>query len=202
MNGIPVPGEGESLREIDFLETDALLRDDVRRLGAMVGQMLAEQASPALLEQVESVRRMAIARREADAPVDALAQRLSEVPPQGADALVRAFAAYFGATNIAERVHRIRRRRDYQRAGGAPQPGGLEAVLGELRAAGVRYEDLAALLPRLQHRTGVHRAPHRGGAARACWRRNARSSSAWSPTSIASARRRSGARTSNASAWR
>ncbi len=150
MNGIPVPGEGESLREIDFLETDALLRDDVRRLGAMVGQMLAEQASPALLEQVESVRRMAIARREADAPVDALAQRLSEVPPQGADALVRAFAAYFGATNIAERVHRIRRRRDYQRAGSAPQPGGLEAVLGELRAAGVRYEDLAALLPRLQ----------------------------------------------------
>ncbi|MBC7990651.1 MAG: hypothetical protein H7Y19_13865 [Luteimonas sp.] len=124
MNGITVPGEGESLREIDFLETDALLRDDVRRLGAMVGQMLAEQASPALLEQVESVRRMAIARREADAPVDALAQRLSEVPPQGADALVRAFAAYFGATNIAERVHRIRRRRDYQRAGSAPQPGG------------------------------------------------------------------------------
>jgi len=160
MTGIRDPRDGEAgdsglddsgppLREVEFLETDALLRDDVRRLGAMVGEMLAEQASPALLEHVESVRRMAIARREADAPIDALAQRLAEVSPQGADALVRAFAAYFGATNIAERVHRIRRRRDYQRAGSAPQPGGLEAVLSELRDAGVRYEDLDALLPRL-----------------------------------------------------
>lgn len=146
----PEPGDdGTPLREIEFAETDALLRDDVRRLGAMVGQMLAEQASPAFLEQVESVRRMAIARREDDAPVDALASRLAEVPLADADALVRAFAAYFGATNLAERVHRIRRRRDYQRAGSAPQPGGLEAVLGELRDAGVPYAALAELLPRL-----------------------------------------------------
>lgn len=144
------PGDDTTpLREIEFAETDALLRDDVRRLGAMVGQMLAEQASPGFLEQVESVRRMAIARREDDAPVDALASRLAEVPLADADALVRAFAAYFGATNLAERVHRIRRRRDYQRADSAPQPGGLEAVLGELRDAGVPYAALAELLPRL-----------------------------------------------------
>src|SRR3546814_14856613 len=62
------------LREIEFSETDTLLRDDVRRLGAMVGQMLAEQQSPEFLEQVESVRRMSIARRENDEAVDALAR--------------------------------------------------------------------------------------------------------------------------------
>lgn len=149
MNG-PTPADTAApLREIEFVETDALLRDDVRRLGAMVGEMLAEQVSPALLEQVESVRRMAIARRENGEPVDELAERLAQVPLQDADALVRAFAAYFGATNIAERVHRIRRRRDHQRAGHAPQPGGLEAVLRELRDAGVSFEEFAAFLPRL-----------------------------------------------------
>ncbi|TWI05922.1 phosphoenolpyruvate carboxylase type 1 [Luteimonas cucumeris] len=142
-------GASGPLREIEFSETDALLRDDVRRLGAMVGDMLAEQVSPALLEQVESVRRMAIARRENGEPIDALAQRLAQVPLQDADALVRAFAAYFGATNLAERVHRIRRRRDHQRAGDAPQPGGLEAVLRELRDGGVSFEEFAAFLPRL-----------------------------------------------------
>lgn len=145
-----LPGEAAPLREVEFSETDALLRDDVRRLGAMVGQMLAEQVSPALLEQVESVRRAAIARRENGEPVDALAERLAEVPLQNADALVRAFAAYFGATNLAERVHRIRRRRDHQRAGHAPQPGGLEAVLRELREAGVSFEEFEAFLPRLR----------------------------------------------------
>ncbi len=146
----PDPGataESAPLREIEFAETDALLRDDVRRLGAMVGQMLAEQQSPAFLDQVESVRRMAIARRERNEPVDALAERLSDVPPGDAEALVRAFAAWFGATNLAERVHRIRRRRDHQRSGDAPQPGGLEAVLRELKDSGVAFEELAAFLP-------------------------------------------------------
>src|SRR5690606_17898248 len=131
------------LRKIEFARTDALLRDDVRRLGAMVGQMLAEQQSPEFLAQVESVRRMSIARREDDEPVDALAARLAAVPLGDADALVRAFAAYFGATNLAERVHRIRRRRDHQRSGAAPQPGGLEAALLELREAGVTFDELA-----------------------------------------------------------
>ena len=138
------------LREkLEFTGTDAPLRDDVRRLGAMVGEMLAEQVSEQFLAQVEQLRRIAIARREQGEPVDTLAARLAGVPLADAEALVRAFAAYFGATNLAERVHRIRRRRDYQRQGGAPQPGGLHAVLHELRVAGVRLAELQALLARL-----------------------------------------------------
>ncbi|MEO8742328.1 MAG: phosphoenolpyruvate carboxylase, partial [Lysobacteraceae bacterium] len=153
MNQSPAPVDSDAdapLRAIEFVATDALLRDDVRRLGAMIGQMLAEQASPAFLAQVESLRRTAIARRENAQPVDALADILESVPLQDADALVRAFAAYFGATNLAERVHRIRRRRDYQQAGSAPQPGGLEAVLTELRDSGVSFDAFAAMLARLR----------------------------------------------------
>ena len=137
------------LREpLEFADTDALLRDDVRRLGSMVGDMLAEQVSPRFLERVEDVRRTAIARREQGEPVDALAGQLAEVPLEKAEALVRAFAAYFGTTNIAERVHRIRRRRDYQRLGEAPQPSGLHAVLCDLRDAGVSLVELQDLLAR------------------------------------------------------
>src|SRR5690606_6789975 len=147
---IPAGSPDVPLREqLDFADTDALLRDDVRRLGAMVGDMLGEQVSPALLEQVEAVRRTAIARRENGEPVDALASELARVAPGNADALVRAFSAWFGAINLAERVHRIRRRRDHQRSDEGPQPGGLEAVLGALHADGVRLEELEALLPGL-----------------------------------------------------
>ena len=143
------PNDRAPLRaDLEFAETDALLRDDVRRLGAMVGEMLAEQVSPALLEQVEAVRRAAIARRENDAPVDALAAELAQVTPVNADALVRAFSAWFGAINLAERVHRIRRRREHQRSDDGPQPGGLEAVLAALHADGVTLDELQALLPR------------------------------------------------------
>ena len=147
---IPSDSRDAPLREqLEFADTDALLRDDVRRLGAMVGEMLAEQVSPALLEQVEAVRRAAIARRERDASVDALAAQLAAVSPANADALVRAFSAWFGAINLAERVHRIRRRRDHQRSDEGPQPGGLEAVLAALHADGVSLDELKALLPRL-----------------------------------------------------
>jgi len=146
----PAPPTPPLREHLGFAETDDLLRDDVRRLGAMVGDMLAEQVSPALLEQVEAVRRAAIARRENGEPADALADGLSRVPLEDAEALVRAFAAYFGAINLAERVHRIRRRRDYQRTSDAPQPGGLEAVLRDLKNAGVALSDLEALLPRMR----------------------------------------------------
>ena len=138
------------LREgLQFVASDDLLRDDVRTLGALVGELLAEQCGPAFLAQVEDIRRLAIRRREQGEPVDALAARLAEAPQGEAVQLVRAFAAYFGAINLAERVHRIRRRRDYERDSDQPQPGGFEAVLRDLRDDGVTFAELQATLPRL-----------------------------------------------------
>jgi phosphoenolpyruvate carboxylase len=66
-----------------------------------------------------------------------------------AEALARAFATYFQAVNTAERVHRIRRRRDYQREGSSPQPESLLDTLGRLKAEGVGAEELLDWLARL-----------------------------------------------------
>ncbi len=140
----------ESLRDIDLPPTDALLREDVKRLGALVGEILAEQVSPAFLADVEALRVAAIRRREAGAPIEALSDRLHELPLDRAELLVRAFAAYFQAVNLAERVHRIRRRRDYQRLGEAPQPGGLEDSLRQLKADGVDAATVSALIARMR----------------------------------------------------
>mgnify|MGYP001397361016 CR=1 FL=1 len=142
--------DAESLRDIDLPPTDVLLREDVKRLGALVGEMLAEQVSPDFLAEVEALRIAAIRRREAGAPIEELSRRLDNLPLDRAELLVRAFASYFQAVNLAERVHRIRRRRDYQRLGQAPQPGGLEDSLRQLRDAGVAAATVAALLPRLR----------------------------------------------------
>ena len=141
--------DGPLRDQLQFAETDVLLRDDVRRLGALVGEVLAEQGSPTLLAEVEGIRRAAIARREQGLPVDALAAEMAKVPLADAEAVVRAFSTYFGAINLAERVHRIRRRRDYERISELPQPGGFEAVLRGLREDGVSFEELEATLPRL-----------------------------------------------------
>ncbi len=139
----------ETPRDNEFLPHDGPLREDVRRLGALVGQMLAEQGGKAFFEQVETVRTEAIRRRRSGAAVQALAEPLTGLDAAAAEALARAFATYFQAVNTAERVHRIRRRRDYQREGAAPQPESLEAVLAGLKKQGVGREELLALLGRL-----------------------------------------------------
>lgn len=137
------------LRDIDTPPTDAPLREDVRHLGALVGEVLADQVGPDFLAEVERIRRAAIGRRERGAPLDALVDELAAAPLGHAEGLVRAFATYFSAVNLAERVHRIRRRRDYQKAGAAAQPGSLLAVLRELKAAGVSREEVEAMIARL-----------------------------------------------------
>ena len=140
----------EPRSHIRFATADLPLRDDVRNLGALVGQMLAEQVGEDFLAEVEQIRTLAIARRESGQTLEALAMPLEGRAPEQAEALVRAVATYFQVVNIAERVHRIRRRRDYQRAGSArPQPDGLHDVLARLKEQGVTLEELARWLPRI-----------------------------------------------------
>ncbi|MGB5293168.1 MAG: phosphoenolpyruvate carboxylase, partial [Lysobacterales bacterium] len=123
------------MREIYFPEKDKPLRDDVRVLGTLVGKMLAEQENQAFLEQVEAVRRTAIKRREGDTGAEEkLDKLLTGMDVTEAGRLVRAFTTYFQVVNLAEKVHRIRRRRDYLRRGERAQPGGLLAVMQELKS--------------------------------------------------------------------
>ncbi|MBN6149968.1 phosphoenolpyruvate carboxylase [Xanthomonas sp. AmX2] len=135
---------------IVFATPDIPLRDDVRRLGALVGDLLAEQVSAQFLDEVETIRTTAIARRESDAPPSSLSEQLYGREPREAEALVRAFSTYFQVVNIAERVHRIRRRRDYQRrSADTPQPDGLHDALRRLKAQGVTLQELGDWLPRI-----------------------------------------------------
>ncbi|HMB58047.1 MAG TPA: phosphoenolpyruvate carboxylase [Arenimonas sp.] len=143
---LPAAPVDDSQREIDFPVTDEPLREDVGRLGALVGEILSEQVGADFLAEVERIRKAAIARRESDGGVEVLAQQLSHLPLARAEDLVRAFATYFSAVNLAELVHRIRRQRDYQRAGASAQPGGLREVAAALRDAGVDADELRAAL--------------------------------------------------------
>src|SRR5690242_2239854 len=139
----------EASRDADYLPHDGPLREDVGRLGRLVGRMLAEQGGEAFFQRVETVRQAAIRRRREGEPPAALSGTLDGLHTAEAEALARAFATYFQAVNTAERVHRIRRRRDYQREGSAPQPESLLDVLGRLKAEGVGEDELLDWLARL-----------------------------------------------------
>jgi len=126
------------------------LRDDVRLLGELLGDMLRERDA-ALFERVEQVR--AIAKRAGagvDAEFDRLAQLLHELPLDAAVPIARAFAHFLTLANIAEQHHRVRRRRDYARTAERPQPGSCDEVFARLRAEGVSADRLAATIAQLR----------------------------------------------------
>jgi phosphoenolpyruvate carboxylase len=142
-------GVHKSLRrqDVTFEEKDQSLRDDVRTLGTMVGDLILEQNGPELFELVENARLRAIRRREGnEKPVEELATLVGELDPKTASQIIRAFSTYFQMVNTAEKVHRIRRRRDYLRDVRMYQPGGLEDSLIKLKASGKTIDDVQDLL--------------------------------------------------------
>jgi len=134
------------LREdIQFPPRHNPLREDIHTLGQLLGSTLQEQGGKELLALVEADRQAAILGRSGAPEVDVQLQlRVRGRPPELALDMVRAFSGWFQMTNIAEKVHRIRRRREYYRQPGAqPQPGGIGEALAELKSQGM---SLAAVL--------------------------------------------------------
>ncbi len=122
------------------------LRRDVSFLGALLGEVLREQGGHELFDTVEAARLAARARRDGDGDADRrLHYLLTGREARQAAEIARAFSAYFSLVNMAERVHRIRRRRSYLSCG-TPQPGSVEEVVLRLAAEGLPIDRLRTLL--------------------------------------------------------
>ncbi len=114
------------------------LQDDVRVLGALLGDTLRRQGGDALFEAVERVRTVSKEVRSGLARFETLRQTLHELSTDDALAVARAFAHFLSLANIAEQHHRTRRRRDYQRDPDAsPQRASFADSLARLRSAGI-----------------------------------------------------------------
>ncbi|MDQ3929792.1 MAG: phosphoenolpyruvate carboxylase, partial [Chloroflexota bacterium] len=88
------------------------LRDYVRLLGELVGDVLREQGGDELLAAVEHLRTSAIALRSQPGDHETREQELLDwvhsQPTQRLQQLVRAFSVYFHLINLAEQHHRVR----------------------------------------------------------------------------------------------
>jgi len=134
-------------QDIMFEDKDQALRDDVRTLGTLVGELLKDQGGDELFDIVENARLRSIRRREGnEIPGEELAELVTGLDLSLAMEVIRAFSTYFQMVNTAEKVHRIRRRRVYLQEVGQYQPGGLEETMVRLKAAGLDLPALQNLL--------------------------------------------------------
>ena len=127
-------------------DKDLPLRDDIRRLGRVLGEIVREQKGEAVFALVERIRQTSIrfrrdhddaARRELEATLDSLSRDHTIT-------VIRAFSFFSHLANIAEDQHHIRRTRAHALAASTPREGTLAFALSEARAAGVSRAELQA----------------------------------------------------------
>ncbi len=134
----------------------ALLRSEVRELGAALGRIISRIEGSETFDTVEALRKLAKARRANDADADRLlAKAVAELEPREAFNQAMAFTLYFELVNLAEenfRIMLLRRRRVAHAQGrdeGRPIRESIEAAVMELKAAGVGEDEMQRLVDRL-----------------------------------------------------
>lgn len=132
---------------LQFPEKDNALREDVHALGGLVGEVLRDQGGERLFELVEGDRVAAIGRREGEpgTAMELVARTAGRDVGEARD-LIRAFSTWFEVVNLAERVHRVRRRREYLLDARHPQPGGIGDCMHRLKESGYDAQMVLELL--------------------------------------------------------
>lgn len=129
-----------------------LLRRDIRKLGDMLGEVIAESAGPEAVELVETIRQLARRRRTGDHQAEGeLTDQIARLSLSDARIVARAFSVFFDLANIAEDRHRIRvLRARAQEAAPQPISETIAEALGRLRSAGFSAEQVQAALDTIQ----------------------------------------------------
>lgn len=131
------------------LDGAASLRRDVRLLGELLGRVIVEQGGAHLFDVEERIRLLSRDLRarsidQGDSELAELHELVAGLDTTAQADVLRSFSLYFQLVNLAEQVHRIRRRRQHEHDGTPPRESLADAV-ARLRNAGVDDDELAQL---------------------------------------------------------
>jgi len=119
-------------------DKDQSLREDIRRLGRLLGDTVRNQHGDEAFELIEQVRQNSVRfRRDADQAARAeLESTLDSLTNDQTTQVIRAFSYFSHLVNIAEDQHHIRRTRAHQIAGSAPREGSFAHTIEALYNTG------------------------------------------------------------------
>lgn len=130
----------------------APLRRDIDFLSRLLGQIILRHAGDSVFEAVEHVRKITLQLRVKYDPAkeQELLAWIKDLDLSTAIPVIRAFALYFQLVNLAEEVHRIRRKRYYATLPDhEPQRGSIEEIVLKLSARGVTPPEMQRFLNHL-----------------------------------------------------
>ncbi len=122
------------------------MRQDIRLLGAILGDTVREQNGDAVYELVERARVESFRVRRSEIDRAELAGMFAGIDIRQAIPVIRAFSHFALLANVAEDIHRERRRAMHVAAGKPPQDSSLAATYRKLDAAGLDTATVARAL--------------------------------------------------------
>jgi phosphoenolpyruvate carboxylase len=132
---------------------------EIRLLGSLLGQVIAEQEGRPLLDLVERIRRTTIRLRRGDDPSlrAGLVDELAALDADRAEVVIRAFGLYFRLVNLAEERELVRegRRADRARIGSRRREAlasgeTIDGAIAWLGRSGTAASDVEAAIRRLR----------------------------------------------------
>jgi len=135
-------------------DKDQQLRDDIRLLGALLGEIIAEQQGLPVFTAIEEVRQLSVQYRRFDDNTARakLEARLEALTQDETISLIRSFSIFSMLSNIAEDCHLIRRNRQHELVGMPAREASLDYTIAELNRVGVNRD---AVLARLKQTESV-----------------------------------------------
>lgn len=140
------------MNQVDVPARSNPLREEMNRLGEMLGQTIREAAGDEAFQAIETIRRLSRDRRNGSVTAEReLHAYLGRLDDTQLEVVIRAFSVFLDLANVAEDRQRMRVLRDRARdAFPAMPPESLDDALQQLREAGVTSEQMTEILKQLQ----------------------------------------------------
>lgn len=122
------------------------MREDIRLLGAILGDTVREQNGDAVFDLVERARVESFRVRRSEIDRAELATLFDGIDVRQAIPVIRAFTHFALLANVAEDIHRERRRAVHEKAGAPPQDSSLAATYLKLDTAELDSDTVADAL--------------------------------------------------------
>ncbi len=120
------------------------MREDIRLLGAILGDTVREQSGEEVFDLVERARVASFQVRRSEIDRAQLAEMFDGLDIHQAIPVIRAFSHFALLANVAEDIHRERRRAVHVAAGEAPPDSTLAATYHKLDAAGLSADTVTS----------------------------------------------------------
>ena len=142
--------ESDFLTDQQGTTLDDTMREDIRHLGRILGDVIREQEGEEVFNLVENARQAAFRLRRGEAGIEEVSALFQDIDPESASPVIRAFSHFALLANLSEDLHDERKREALLDAGAPAPDSSFTATRRKLREHDVTAEQVTEILNKVE----------------------------------------------------